>query len=111
VSEKLVSENKEKRNYTHHSNNRKERIRLMDIVSVCHEITCNKGKLFNEIREVFRFSQCNELKIHILLIKNMCMNLGIFNTLVVMHKINQVQILTIVPALPTLIFANGLQQQ
>src|SRR5918999_294858 len=83
----------------------------MDIVSVCHEISCNKGKLFDEIREVFRFSQCNELKIHILLIKNMCMNLGIFNTLVAMHKNSQIQILIIVSALPTLIFTNGLQQQ
>jgi hypothetical protein len=39
------------------SNNRKERIRSMDVIPLCHEISSNKGKVFDEIREVFRFSQ------------------------------------------------------
>jgi integrase len=39
------------------SNNRKERIRPMDIVPICHEISSNKGKVFDEIREVFEFSK------------------------------------------------------
>jgi hypothetical protein len=35
---------------------RKRRIRPLDIVSVCHEISSNKRKVFDEIRKVFRFS-------------------------------------------------------
>ena len=35
----------------------------MDIVSIRHEISSNKRKVFDEIREVFRFSQSTERRI------------------------------------------------
>jgi hypothetical protein len=42
------------------SNNRKRGIRPMDIVPICHEISSNKGKVFDEIREVFKFLNLQE---------------------------------------------------
>jgi hypothetical protein len=39
-----------------HSDHRKRRIRPMDIVSICHEISSNKRKVFDENRKVFRLS-------------------------------------------------------
>ena len=32
----------------------------MDIVPICHEISTNKGKVFDEIREVFKFLNLEE---------------------------------------------------
>ena len=35
----------------------------MDFIPLCHEISSNKRKVFDEIREVFRFSQSTERRI------------------------------------------------
>jgi hypothetical protein len=54
------------------SSNRKERIRPMDIVSICHEISSNKRKVFDEVREVFRFSQYSRRRYTGSEIKDLC---------------------------------------